>query len=920
MKMRFCFLVGVLGMAATMGYSQQFEWAKHIGNNVQSQGYAIATDNSGNVYSTGFSTDSTFFDLPAALPNLTPSGSQFAYVTKNDSDGNYIWVKQFRGNGANFPLAMDVDNAGNVYTCGFFSDSTDFDPGPGIYKLGTAGSALNSYISKLDAAGNFVWAKKIGNGENYPFGITVDVAGNVFTTGYFQATADFDPGTGVFNLVSAGSDDIFILKLNAGGNFVWAKKMGSTGLDRGLSIAVDEMGSFFLGGRFRGTVDLDPGAGTTSYTAVLTSDDAFIAKFDTSGNFSWAKHITSPGDEYVNGVVADENGNCYLTGMYNDTIYFDAGGANVMKLTKGALDVFLAKFSPSGTLTWVKTFGGTQADNPYSIAYSQSGIYITGSFTDVVDFDPGPGVYSLTTNGALDPFIARFNPFGNLTWAVQLPGGSDGYGMSVAVDTFMNVYATGFFETTIDANPATGDTLNFFSKGGAGDQDIYLLRLSQDLCASLTAVIDSLNHVTCLGSGNAMVHATGGLDPYTYAWNTFPPSADSLATFVSGGIYQLTISDSNTCIKTLSLLINAPDTAAGFNLDASLVAEEFRPAHETGVWIDAFNHNCTATGGALILVLDTSKVTYNYSNPGPDWQTADTLLWNFASLNYDAIHLIPYINLITDTFANFGDTVCLKVLITPQIGDLDTLNNVKDFCFTVINGFDPNDKSVYPVGICGPRYVENDQRLTYTVRFQNTGNGNAINIHVLDSLDPDLDLGSLKVVAQSHPMITKVLPGNALDFRFDNIQLPDTNNNEPGSHGYVIYEIDPLPGAFDGTAVTNKANIYFDYNPAIITNTTLNTLVAALPADCNVTLDVAQHREWLLSIFPNPAKDFFTIENISANSIIKLYDFSGRLILTQKATATKQTISTNNLQNGIFLVEVIDETGERSFQRVIINK
>ena len=159
-----------------------------------------------------------------------------------------------------------VDGSGNVYTTGFFEGTADFDP-----ENVTAGDTLVSaggsdiFVSKLDSAGNFVWAKQMGGGDDdQGHGVAVDGSGNVYTTGHFRSTADFDPGTGVFDLMSSRPEagpslDLFVSKLDSAGNFVWARQMGGTGSDQGEDVAVDDRGNVYTTGvvdRFLGPFDI----------------------------------------------------------------------------------------------------------------------------------------------------------------------------------------------------------------------------------------------------------------------------------------------------------------------------------------------------------------------------------------------------------------------------------------------------------------------------------------------------------------------------------------------------------------------------------------------------------------------------------------------------------------------------------------
>ncbi|MBK7985962.1 MAG: SBBP repeat-containing protein [Ignavibacteria bacterium] len=209
-------------------------------------------------------------------------------MTANLNAQTLDWVKTFGGIGYDIGNSVTVDDEGNIYTTGSFNDTVDFDPGPDVMKLNPGrGSAI--FIQKLDANGNFIWAKSCGGkGNQIGQSIKVDAMGDVYTTGIFQDTIDFNPGTGVANLSAVGEEDAFILKLDANGNFLWAKSFGGIEMDRGYSIAIDAEGNVYTTGYFIDTVDFDPGTGVTNLSAV-GGKDIFILKLDPNGNFVWAK-------------------------------------------------------------------------------------------------------------------------------------------------------------------------------------------------------------------------------------------------------------------------------------------------------------------------------------------------------------------------------------------------------------------------------------------------------------------------------------------------------------------------------------------------------------------------------------------------------------------------------------------------------
>ena len=203
---------------ATLNAQINFQWAKQMGGNNMDRGYAIATDASGNVYTTGFFRGLADFDPGVGTYTLTTSGiNDFdIFVSKLDASGNFVWAKQIVGLGVDYGMGISVDGIGNVNITGYFEgNNVDFDPGPGIYSLSSNNASNDIFILKLDAAGNFMWAKSIGSvNDDKGLAITTNSLGEVFTTGYFESTADFDPSASTYTMNAGGGLSAFISKLD----------------------------------------------------------------------------------------------------------------------------------------------------------------------------------------------------------------------------------------------------------------------------------------------------------------------------------------------------------------------------------------------------------------------------------------------------------------------------------------------------------------------------------------------------------------------------------------------------------------------------------------------------------------------------------------------------------------------------------
>ncbi len=324
-------------------------------------------------------------------------------------------------------------------------------------------------------AQSFNWAIKNGNNEiDHIYGVTADVNGNIYTTGSFKGTVDFDPGSGSVLLSAIGESDIFIQKLDASGNLVWAKSMGGSNFDYGIDITVDVNGNVFTTGVFKGTVDFDPGTGTFN----LTSNgqyDAFVQKLNVSGNLEWAISFGGSDFDYGRSIAIDPYGNIYITGSFRNSVDFNPGTGSQVFNSAGGEDIFVLKLNFLGNYVTAKTMGGASNDAANSLAIDNLGfIFITGNYSGTVDFDPGNTTVNLTSLGGTDIFIVKLNLSGSLAFAKSIGGNGNDGGIDITTDQYGNIFSTGFFSSTADFDPS-GNTFNLVS---TGYEDVYVLKLN----------------------------------------------------------------------------------------------------------------------------------------------------------------------------------------------------------------------------------------------------------------------------------------------------------------------------------------------------------------------------------------------------------------------------------------------------------
>ena len=306
---------------------------------------------------------------------------------------------------------------------------------------------------------SYEWTNSFGTNAiqgDFGLNITVDNSNNIISTGYFSGTVDFDPGTGVFNLTSNGSRDIYVQKLDSDGNLLWAASFGGITLDEYADVTINLDGSILMTGFYKDSVDFDPGPGTEFlYNGIYNT--IFILKLDASGNFVWVKEIASTSQHnFSDDIQIDGLGNIIITGGFRDTTDFDPGLSSFELISEGDYDAFVLKLDEDGNFQWVQTVGGSYGDVGVALGIDgMNNIYVGGYFFSTVDFDPGVGTNIHTAPAGLsDSFILKFDQTGNYQWANTFGDIKEDRIEDLTVDDDGNIYACGFFGVTVDFDPS----------------------------------------------------------------------------------------------------------------------------------------------------------------------------------------------------------------------------------------------------------------------------------------------------------------------------------------------------------------------------------------------------------------------------------------------------------------------------------
>jgi hypothetical protein len=440
MKKVITILVALIISANSFIQAQDCLWAKSVGGTGVDYGNNVTTDANGNVYMTGNFESPTITIGTITLTRL--GGGTGFFIAKYDANGNVLWAKTALAAVSINAIGncVSTDTNGNVYISGIFGSPTITFDAITLTNLGV--SSRDIFIVKYDASGNALWAKSGGGiSDDYGQSISTDINGNVYISGYFNSpTITFGSTT----LTSAGFVDIFIVKYDAGGNVIWAKKAGGTGVDFIYSISADASGNVYMVGCFSGY------SITFNFTTIsnnLGDFDVFIVKYNAAGNVLWVKRAGDYDRDIGRSITTDASGNLYITGHFNShTISF---GSTTLTNTGFYGDIFIVKLNAAGNVLWAKSVSGDSNDETYGISADSSGnVYISGYFSSQ-NITFGSTTLSKTgSNFAI--FIAKYDTDGNALWAKSAGGNNNLYtdmGRSVAADISGNVYVTGTFNS-----------------------------------------------------------------------------------------------------------------------------------------------------------------------------------------------------------------------------------------------------------------------------------------------------------------------------------------------------------------------------------------------------------------------------------------------------------------------------------------
>jgi hypothetical protein len=404
-------------------------WAKTWGGSGRDVPNGLGVDSQGNVYVAGPYQTTVDFNPAPGLTELHTSNAgtmNNIFLSKFNSTGDFQWVKAWGppdGGAEAYSIAVDAQD--HIYVEGDFSGgTTNFNPWDSLHPdnhVNHTGPLANfdSFLSKFDAIGNFIWAKTWG-GEGYDDGpgVALDSLGNIYVAGMYasQTTINFDPAgldpSGIQPAHNTGfMVDAFLLKLNSNGQFQWVRTWGGTDTEEaGMIPLVDGANNVYVGGRFECVnCDFNPSVSVEDLHSSHGSFDTFLSKFDGNGTLQWVRTWGGAEWDAPGSLAVDQNNHILVTGWFGSSVIFSPEGTTPVN-SQGGKDVFVVQYSPNGDFDWVRTWGGSGDDMGFRGLVTQNGtqFYVAGSFSTTTDFDPSSRIDNRVSKGGTDAFLSKF--------------------------------------------------------------------------------------------------------------------------------------------------------------------------------------------------------------------------------------------------------------------------------------------------------------------------------------------------------------------------------------------------------------------------------------------------------------------------------------------------------------------------------
>lgn len=591
----------------------------------------------------------------------------------------------------------------------------------------------------------------------------------------------------------------------------------------------------------------------------------------------------------------------------------------------------LALLGPDGSPIWHKRY---QLENfpDFNYTYHIQTILEPGDAACVLGYQ----------QNQVDIWMLHVGPDGDLDWGRTYSlGGFWPTGMARAVDGSYYISGLGGLvhldpDGTFDWRRSYGNiefnAIDHLSNGdlllSSNSDDVSLLRLSPtgEPMGSWVSTVDDVGVrlIGVRGDSIYVEHVIGeiGTDR-TSAFSAATSVVDLACSFVNATLPTVSMGngpmDSSSSViavddqlKTWTMNVGVGTSLDDVDLSAELLSGGARPGFEYLLFAQSSNHGGMSSGPLTRTLTFDPLLTFISAEPSQTSVSGNTITWvGTESLQGWYIdHVSAEFQIPADT-ALMGTEIYSTFSVSQDSTETDLVNNLSAVSQTIVNAYDPNDKLVFPRDFF---HIENDSILDYTIRFQNTGTAEAINVVLVDTLPLDVDVSTFRFLGSSHPC-TYTLTGNGiLTFTFDNILLPDSNTNEPLSHGLVNFRIKPILPLQLGQEITNAADIYFDFNPPIRTPDA--TVIVTDETGVRPLVKPAE-----LLVYPVPVKNNLTVVIPEGFTPVQAFAVGvdgrrGPLLLPPSNSGQVQ-FATQHLPSGAYVLTLRAQDGRRLSARFV---
>ena len=839
------FSIFILTITVATGYGQvKINWQKNYGGSAYDKGYSVCTTSDGGCVMAGGSESND-------AGYTGNHGISDFLIIKTNGIGDVQWKKFLGGTGHEEAKSISTTTDGGYIIAGF-SNSTNGNV------IGCH-SSIDYWVVKLNYNGNILFSRCFGGFlRDEPYSVIQTTDGGYIVAGFAESNNGNVTG-------NHGLWDCWIIKLDLTGNLIDQVCIGGSLNDVATSVIQTTDGGYIIVGYSNssdGDILLNKG-GT----------DLLITKLDSALNIQWVKTYGGTLNDGAQSVIQTYDGNFCVAG-YTNSNDFDVSGSH------GNSDSWIICVDSNGALLWQRCIGDSGSNDASSIIESPDHNLV---------FVGNTGYYRLDRTGNVISHASFSMNYGATLFDVDLTpeGGfiATGY---VPVSYVLMPPDWDFFTVKLIEPNIKGNIFNDGNENGIkdiGEQGVF-------------------GHLVCLNSGMKITYTNDNGDFY-FLTDTglqavkYIPQQYWYET-TNNYYYYVALDSLNQLVDTLDFAVKSRVNVN--DVSVYITGSPTRANFGTHYWLSYKNWGTVTENGTIEFQYDP-LLTYNASTPLiPVSHLGNTLTFAYDTLG-PGVQRMLRVDFQVPGVQNLEDTLHSFAMITPLVLDTFVTNNYDTLQQVITGSYDPNDKTVSPAGYEQWGFVEHDQRLTYTIRFQNTGTDTAFTVVIRDTLDADLDIETFVVEAYSHPVTCHLHSGYELFFTFQNILLPDSNVNEPESHGFIRYSISPKLGLADGTTATNTSYIFFDYNPAVVTNTTLNTFVTNIP----VAKPILEMMKTL--VFPNPSSDYVYINLPEFTSKVDVYNSSGSLV--QQLVPQKQVaeINAKDLAKGVYVVKIFSGKG-----------